>query len=366
MVPSTTPSWQPMGGDIDVEAAYDSSAGRSVSLSSNGKIIAIGAPGNGGNGDRSGHVRVYKWDSSNSTWLQIGDDINVLAAYDTSGYSVSLSSNGTIVAIGARINDGSGGDRSGHVRVYTWCSGILTWLPMGDDLDGEAAYDVSGTSVSLSSNGNTLAIGASGNDGNGDRSGHVRVYTWDSLNFIWLQMGDDLDGEAAYDVSGTSVSLSSNGNTLAIGASGNDGNGDRSGHVRVYKWDSSDLTWHQMGGDLDGEAADDRSGDSVSLSSNGNTLAIGATLNDGNGNGSGHTRVYTWDCSNFIWLQMGDDIDGEAAGDYSGSSVSLSSNGNTLAIGASGNGGNGLTYPSGHTRVYKWDSSNSTYLATNW
>jgi hypothetical protein len=110
----------------------------------------------------------------------------------------------------------------------------LTWLQMGDDINGEAANDFSGGSVSLSSNGNTLAIGADGNDGNGSSSGHVRVYTWDSLNLTWLQMGDDINGEAAGDRSGGSVSLSSNGDTVAIGATGNDENGTNSGHVRVY------------------------------------------------------------------------------------------------------------------------------------
>ena len=48
----------------------------------------------------------------------------------------------------------------------------------------------------------------------------------------------------------------------------------------------------QIGSDIDGEAADDRSGYSVSLSSDGSTMAIGAVLNDGNGTDAGHVRVY--------------------------------------------------------------------------
>jgi hypothetical protein len=42
--------------------------------------------------------------------------------------------------------------------------------------DGEAADDYSGLSISLSSDGNTVAIGAFGNDGNGSKAGHVRVF----------------------------------------------------------------------------------------------------------------------------------------------------------------------------------------------
>ena len=103
----------------------------------------------------------------------------------------------------------------------------------GDDINGEAANDYSGGSVSLSDDGNVLAIGANANDGNGIDSGHVRVYAWDTTSAMYIQRGNDLDGEAAGDKSGSSVSLSGIGNVLAIGARYNNGNG---GHVRVYKW----------------------------------------------------------------------------------------------------------------------------------
>ncbi|MBC8464584.1 MAG: FG-GAP repeat protein, partial [Bacteroidetes bacterium] len=50
----------------------------------------------------------------------------------------------------------------------------------------------------------------------------------------WSQLGQDIDGEAANDESGYSVSLSSDGGTVAIGACYNDGNGSNAGHVRIY------------------------------------------------------------------------------------------------------------------------------------
>ena len=59
---------------------------------------------------------------SSGTWTQVGADIDGEAVGDLSGYSVSLSSDGTRVAIGARGNDGTGSDaRVGHVRVYDLC-----------------------------------------------------------------------------------------------------------------------------------------------------------------------------------------------------------------------------------------------------
>eukprot|EP00979_Chaetoceros_neogracilis_P005759 scaffold1080_cov145-Chaetoceros_neogracile.AAC.3 len=335
-------AWVQMGANIDGEAADDRS-GSSVSLSNDGTVVAIGGPLNDGNGTNSGHVRVYAWDYP--SWVQMGADIDGEAADDQSGYSVSLSSDGTVVAIGASDND-ENGNLSGHVRVYAWVSS--SWIQRGADIDGEAASDQSGWSVSLSNDGTVVAIGAVGNDGNGTNSGHVRVYAWDDSS--WVQRGDDIDGESTFEDSnsGYSVSLSSNGTVVAIGAIRNDGNGGSSGHVRVYAWVSS--SWIQRGADIDGEAASDQSGWSVSLSNDGTVVAIGAVGNDGNRDRSGHVRVYTWDYPS--WVQMGSDIDGEAADDQSGYSVSLSSNGTVVAIGARRNDGNGGS--SGHVRVYSF------------
>jgi hypothetical protein len=84
-------------------------------LSTEGENLAIGGWRNAGNGSSSGHVRVYEY--TNNTWAQLGGDIDGEAASDYSGTSVSLSSDGTIVAIGGWRNDGTGID-SGHVRIY--------------------------------------------------------------------------------------------------------------------------------------------------------------------------------------------------------------------------------------------------------
>ena len=50
----------------------------------------------------------------------------------------------------------------------------------------------------------------------------------------WSQLGSDIDGEAAGDQFGYSVSMDSNGDQVAIGAPTNDGNGEDAGHVRVH------------------------------------------------------------------------------------------------------------------------------------
>jgi len=337
-------TWQQLGQDINGEAANDQS-GRDVSISADGSTVAIGATYNGGNGSNSGHVRIYRWNAG--FWQQLGADIDGETAGDQSGGSVSISADGSTVAIGATYNDRYG-NNTGHVRIYQWSGSI--WQQLGADIDGETAGDYSGR-VSISADGAIVAIGASGNDGNGDSSGHVRIYQWSGSS--WQQLGSDIDGEAAKDASGRDVSISADGSTVAIGASGNDGNGSNSGHVRIYRWNAG--FWQQLGADIDGEAVGDYSGVSVSISADGSSVAIGAYYNDRNGSDSGHVRFYQWNGG--FWQQLGADIDGEAAGDQSGGSidrsggsVSISADGSTVAIGASGNDGNGSN--SGHVRVY--------------
>ena len=344
----TGSAWQQVGTDIDGEAAGDE-AGKwnSLSLSSDGQIVAIGALYNDGNGNNSGHVRIYQW--SGSAWQQLGADIDGEAAGDASGFSVSLASNGQTVAIGALYNGGL----AGHVRIYQWTGSA--WQQQGADIDGEAAGDRV-HSVSLSADGQTVAIGANRNDGNGTDSGSARIYQWNGS--AWQQVGADIDGEAAEDQAGYSISLSADGQIVAIGALYNDGNGTDSGHVRIYQWNGS--TWQQVGTDIDGEAPEDLSGISVALSSNGQTVAIGAHSNDDNGNQAGQLRLYQWTGS--TWEQLGKDVNGEAAGDLSGASVSLSSDGQTVAIGAMFNDGNGVD--SGHVRIYRAHPVQSTAADT--
>jgi hypothetical protein len=340
--------WTQLGADFDGEANSDES-GRSVSLSSDGTTVAIGAPYNHGNSDYRGHVRVYK--RVNGTWIQLGTNIDGEMDFESSGASVSLSSDGTIVAIGAPGNSSNGFNR-GQVRVYQLVSG--TWTQLGADINGNANNNQSGTSVSLSSDGMTVAIGAPGNAG-GSFRGQVRVYQL--MNDTWTQQGTDIYGEADYDRSGRSVSLSSDGTTVAIGAADNAGGGYKRGHVRVYQRVSG--TWVQLGADIDGDVDYNEHGTSVSLSSNGTIVAIGAPF--GGGGDRGQVRVYQ--LGSGAWTQLGADIVGKEFNDNSGASVSLSSDGTTVAIGAPNSSIDG-DYK-GYARVYQFGSGAWTQLGAD-
>ena len=291
----TSSGWTQRGQDIDGQEAGDFSGGfspESVSLSADGTTVAVGASRASRNSSNRGHVRVWAWNNITSLWVQRGEDIDGEVDNEEIGNAVSLSEDGTIVAIGAQANPVNG-SYSGRVRVWLWNG--TAWVQRGQNIDGEGVDDYSGYSVSLSADGTIVAIGAPYNDGNGSNSGRVRVWEWDSSSLLWVQRGQNIDGEAPDDHSGNSVSLSADGTILAIGTRFNsNSNGSNSGSVRVWEWNSTTSLWVQRGEDIDGEAAVDNSGTSVSLSANGTIVAIGAPFNDGNGSNSGSVRVFEY------------------------------------------------------------------------
>lgn len=325
--------WQQIGDNI-IGEQYDY-LGWSVSLSGDGSRVAIGALKE----LDAGYVRIYEW--SGDQWVQVGPELLGEGYQDWFGFSVSLSNNGNRVAVGAIKNDGNGED-AGHVRVYEWVNS--SWVQMGLDIDGEGAGDESGTSISLSGNGSRLVIGANLNDSNGLNSGHVRIYEWSGLN--WIQLGTEITGSNTGDNLGNAVAISEEGSSVVVGVLGSDFNAEASGDVRVFDWSGDE--WIQRGSSLHGEFYAERFGSSVSISANGQRIAAGTEFSNLNGQGSGHVSVFQWE--NNDWQQLGNKIIGEAIDDYFGKHLAISLDGKRLIAGAQGNDGNGLN--SGNARVF--------------
>jgi hypothetical protein len=348
---AVAPTWVQVGDDIDGEDSSDWS-GWSVAVSDDGMRVAIGAPKNNNeNGNNnSGHVRVYDYKSSSGSWVQVGNDIDGKGQDDWFGTSVAMSDNGMRVASGAWSNNDNGSN-SGHVRVYDYKSSSDSWVQVGQDIVGEASNDESGRSVAMSDDGMRVAIGAPYNDNdNGNNSGHVRVYDYDSSSESWVQVGQDIDGESDDNYSGHGgLAMSDDGMRVAIGAAYNNGNGNNSGHVRVYEYDSSSESWVQVGNDIYGVNGD-TSGRSVAISDDGMRVAIGANSHDGD---SGRVSVYDYKSSSESWVQVGNDIDGQGE---SGRRVAMSDDGMRVAIGAHLNG------ISGKVLVYDYDSSSESWI----
>jgi len=314
--------------------------GFSVSISSDGNIIATGSPRADGVSIDSGFVRLFNYDGND--WGQSGS-IDGLGNNDNNGYSVSLSADGNVVATGSRKTTVGVGDGS-MVRVFEYDGN--NWVQRGSNLNWEDILDATGASVSLSSDGNTVAFGAPQNGfGPGGRySGATRIFYYDGND--WVQRGSNIFGESYGDQSGYTVSLSSDGNTVATAAPENDNVISRSGHVRIFNWDGND--WIQRGTNINGTFERGLSGrGGMALSADGNTVAIGSPFADDiNGPFSGNVRVFKWDLTSMDWVQQGLDFSGEEENGQTGKSVSLSPNGDTVVISTPN------AQPRGYVRIF--------------
>ena len=129
--------------------------------------------------------------------FQVGDDINDKASEDESGYSLATTNDGMILAIGAKNNNGTG---RGVGHVYVFARDVATnHIQNGSDINGEAEFDESGYSLAISTNGGIVAIGATSNGVTGP--GAVRMFVWDGVT-NYVRRGLDINGEAAYSFSG--------------------------------------------------------------------------------------------------------------------------------------------------------------------
>ncbi len=325
--------------------ATDEFSGSAVAFSSDGNRMVIGAQFAN---SFTGLARIYEWDGS--SWNQLGSDIPAEASGDQFGWSVTMSADGERVAIGATQHDAqatTGIRDAGHVRVFEWDAVNSEWDQLGANLDGSSQFANFGSAVSFSDNGNILAIGAyTGQDASGAFTGIVQIFQWDAINSEWDQLGANIDGATASDNFGEAVSLSGDGTRVAIGGSQNDGGGSNGGHAQVYEWDGS--SWNQLGSDIVG-MINASVGYSIAISGNGNRIAVGAPgLNTSTP--TGKVQIFEWGGSS--WNQLGTDISGIASDEF-GWAVSLSDDGSTLAIGA---------IFEDLVRVYNWDGSAWTQL----
>ena len=327
-----------IGANIIGTNANDDS-GYSVALSPDGTTIAIGEPkyelqvdtspedGEIDNPNQNkGRVRVFKLISG--TWTQLGTDLIGVGDGNLFGTSVSLSNTGTVLAVGAPIHDSG----KGHVRVYQYNG--TAWGQLGNDLYGGTAGEKFGTSVSLSSNGTQVAIGAPEFSEIGyTNRGRVQVWTY-TIGPGWQQTGLNINGDDGGNKFGSTVSLSDpvtnggNDSVLAVGAPGHALN---RGQIRVFIYNGSN--WVLRGVHLDGFATGDEFGTSVDLSKNGLYIIGGAPKNDTGGPNAGHARVFFYHTASSSWVQIGPDIFGIVANEQSGTSVSVSNTGTRVAVG---------------------------------
>lgn len=204
---------------------------------------------------------------------------------DEFGYSVAV--DGETVVIGAPDDADELTDVSGPGSAYVFRRRGDEWHQVTRlRADDGAPNDQFGDSVAV--DGRTAVVGAVRDTADGVESGSTYVYRHRGGRWRLLTKLLPDDGKRS-DFFGDSVAVA--GETVVVGASGDDGGGSRSGAAYVFRRRGDE--WHPAEKlRTDDGRADDRLGRSVAVDCN--TVVVGAIGDDDNGTSSGSAYVWEW------------------------------------------------------------------------
>jgi len=283
-----------------------------------GDTVVIGADRDDDNGEDSGSAYVYT--RTGSAWTEQAKLMaSNAAAGDEFGWSLGI--HGDTIVIGAW---------SGSGTAYVYARSGIVWTEQAKLTDG-ADSDRFGWSVAISVD--TLVISAYFDDAHGENSGSAYVYT--RTGTVWSNQAKlTASDAAAEDRFGYSVAI--HGDTLVIGSYWDDDSGSSSGSAYVYA--RSGTVWTEQAKLTASDAAGgDQFGDCVAM--DGDTIIVGAVNDDDKGSGSGSAYIYKR--IGTVWteqtkLTAGDDA---TLGDHFGDSVGIK--GDTIVVGATQDDDNG-------------------------
>jgi len=303
--------------------------GYSVAISGNNNTMIIGAAGDDQDVE-SFNGAAYIYEFSNSGWNQqtklLASDIQGFAAF---GCSVDISQDGNTVAVGAFGSNSASVDPefTGNGAVYIFTRSGSTWTQqaklLASDLDSSDSF---GSSVSLSTDGNMVVVGAP-NEDTSPNSFNGAAYVFTRSGSIWTQESKFIASDPGdYFNFGRSVSLSSDKSTAAVGCPG---------ASATYVFTRSGTSWTEQEKLVasDGEGSEGF-GYEVSISSNGNIVLVGAYTEDTLAN-TDNGAAYVFARSESTWTQQAKLLASDAEGnDNFGISVNISNDGNTAIIGS--------------------------------
>jgi hypothetical protein len=265
------------------------------------------------------------------------------------GYSTALNSDGSIVGIGA-VGYDENGSQSGYVQIYSNNNG--NWVQIGSNLLGANADERFGSSISFDATGTRVAIGGPYHQVDGvNFAGHVQVFDYDGSD--WVQVGGDIDPPVNFGAFGTSVKLNPTGEFLIVGAENHsEGTGNLFiGSTRVYRLNGG--TWEQIGDDIDGDQQGDYSGFSVDINNDGSIIAISYYRSNGD---TGKVKIFEKNSSD-QWVQKGNELVGGGANYRFGYSINMNGMGNRIVVGEIAGG----VPATGRVFVYDYISSTDTW-----
>lgn len=303
-----------------------SKIGWSVSLSADGSICAVGSPFDGA----AGCVRVYSLQAG--AWVQLGNTMEGAAQGQNFGFSVSLSSDGQRCCVGAS-GDGSDLAYPGQASVFEFRGG--NWEPVGSALVGASGGDQFGFSVSLRKDGRACCIGAPQSSKEFKYAGACSVYEEVNGEFGLVV---SWTGQAANDKFGWSAALNDSGTICAVGAPESSAVAPRAGEVRVFKRNLFGK-WKSLGKPLHGDPdPDSKFGRAVTLNRDGDRVAVSAPYEDlaGGATNAGTARAFQL-CGD-EWGPLGSPLLDSTNGLYFGYALSMSGSGNRMVVGAPGDG----------------------------
>lgn len=315
--------WSKLGSTLLGEAVFASLFGRDVQLSANGNIVAIGAPRLGSGDNNFGYVEVYRFDQTVQDWRRFGNRIVGTQNADGFGTSISLSEDGHTIAVGAPFHN----SRRGWFQVYEVLNNTVTnelqWTGLGGPIAGIANEGQLGTTVALDGVGARVLAGSTRPE--------VSVYGLSPNRDTWVRLGDVINIAVGNPINPNrrfhyNVAMARGGRTVAVGAVEADFGTTDPGHLLVYDFKENGV-WAQRGQILDGIAAGDGFGHAVQLAADGNTVAATARNNNG---GTGHARILRWDGT--AWKPLSQPITGDDSESLFGHDLALSADARTVVI----------------------------------
>lgn len=281
-----------------------------------------------------------------SQWNRIGQEIKGDIQYQQLGYKTAISGDGNRIMIYSLLSEGS--YYKGKIQVLDFVDNNWQEVFKIENLNDETSNSIADAKIDISNNGKVIAFSYFKND-----EYIIDTYKQNSLVHTFLKYGQSIH-PISNDISGISnpslgvISLDEDGNTLAFSYAYRDTNDNDKPYTMIDIFSYETNNWSKKGETLRGDDyyTDSRGnyftssfGSDLDLSGDGNILLIGEpTFLKDNKYYIGRVSVYNY--SNDEWNIMGNQLLGtshtEDTSERFGTSVSLSNDGQRIAIGSQG------------------------------